>query len=476
MSEEHIDYSDDPLLLSKRAPELSAKTPIIAWQMVFITLMCLIVIASAVWYPWTLAKIFIAFCTIFYLLSTVYKLVLMRYAISHLAEIQISEEELRCLRDDELPVYSILVPMYHEAETVSDIVTAIKQLDYPQDKLDVQLVLEEDDTETQNTVNQIELPANIRVTLVPASLPRTKPKACNVALARARGKYLVIYDAEDRPETDQLRKAVAAFQRLPSEVICLQSKLNYYNQRQNLLARWFTIEYSTWFDLFLPGLSKSNGMIPLGGTSNHFITEKLKELIGWDAYNVTEDCDLGVRIYRAGYKSRMLNTTTWEEACCLLPYWLRQRTRWLKGYIQTYLVHMRQPFRFIKEAGIVNFFHFHALIAGVVFACLINPLYWVLALTWFCFRVEAMVELFPFWIFAIGALCLFVGNFVFVYTGAVGTFNRRYYDLVKYSLLSPIYWIMMSYCGWRALLQFFGKPFLWEKTRHGLAIHIDRNA
>lgn len=476
MSIKSVDYSDDPLLLSKLAPELSAKTPIITWQIVFIILMCLIVIAGAVWYPWTLAKIFIAFCTIFYLLSTVYKLVLMRYAILHLAEIQISEKELRCLRDDELPVYSILIPMYHEAETVSDIVTSIKQLDYPQDKLDVQLVLEEDDAETRNAVNQMKLPANIRVTVVPVSFPRTKPKACNVALAHARGKYLVIYDAEDRPEPDQLRKAVAAFRSLPSEVICLQSKLNYYNRHQNLLSRWFTIEYSSWFDLFLPGLSKSNGMIPLGGTSNHFITEKLKELIGWDAYNVTEDCDLGVRIYRAGYKSRMLNTTTWEEACCLLPYWLRQRTRWLKGYIQTYLVHMRHPFRFIREVGVVNFVHFHALIAGVVFACLINPLYWILALTWFFFRVEAMIDLFPFWIFAIGALCLFVGNFIFVYAGAVATFKRRYYDLVKYSLLSPIYWIMMSYCGWRALLQFFGNPFLWEKTRHGLATHVDQSA
>jgi cellulose synthase/poly-beta-1,6-N-acetylglucosamine synthase-like glycosyltransferase len=470
------EYSEDPLLLSKRAPELTAKIPIITWQMVFIIFLSLVIIAGAIWYPWCIAKTFIAFCTIFYLLSTVYKFILMRHAISHQAEIQISEEELNRLKNDDLPDYSILVPMYHEAESVADIVIAIKQLDYPEDKLDVQLVLEEDDMETLNAVNQTKLPANIRVTLVPPSLPRTKPKACNVALARARGKYLVIYDAEDRPEPDQLRKAVAAFRRLPSNIICLQSKLNYYNPRQNLLSRWFTIEYSTWFDLFLPGLSKCGGMIPLGGTSNHFVTDKLKELMGWDAYNVTEDCDLGVRIYRAGYKSRMLNTTTWEEACCVLPYWIRQRTRWLKGYIQTYLVHMRHPLRFIKDVGIINFLHFHALIAGVVFACLINPLYWILALTWFCFRVEAMVELFPFWIFAIGALCLFVGNFVFVYAGAVGTFKRRYYDLVKYSLLSPLYWIMMSYCGWRALLQFFANPFLWEKTRHGLATYVEPNS
>jgi cellulose synthase/poly-beta-1,6-N-acetylglucosamine synthase-like glycosyltransferase len=300
-------------------------------------------------------------------------------------------------------------------------------------------------------------------------MPRTKPKACNLGLAGARGKYLVIYDAEDRPEPDQLKKAVAAFSRVGPEIVCLQSKLNFYNPRQNLLSRWFTAEYSSWFDLSLPGLSAMNAVIPLGGTSNHFVASVLKDMMGWDAYNVTEDCDLGARIYRMGYATRMLDTTTWEESCCNLHYWIRQRTRWLKGYIQTYLVHMRSPVRLFHELGAVNFCHFQLLVGGVVFSFLINPLYWLMALLWFLFRLEMLVSLFPGMIFAMGAFCLFAGNFVFAYSGAVGCYRRGYYDLVKYAVIAPFYWALMSYSGWRAVIQFFSNPFKWEKTQHGIS-------
>jgi cellulose synthase/poly-beta-1,6-N-acetylglucosamine synthase-like glycosyltransferase len=314
----------------------------------------------------------------------------------------------------------------------------------------------------------VALPTGFRVTLVPPSFPRTKPKACNVGLALARGEYLVIYDAEDRPETDQLKKAVAGFRRAGKRVVCLQCRLNFYNPRHNLLTRWFTGEYSAWFDLALPGLSSLGAVIPLGGTSNHFVVSTLRELLGWDAYNVTEDCDLGVRVCRAGYGTRMLNSTTWEEACASLPFWIRQRTRWLKGYIQTYMVHMRRPVRLLRDLGWRNFAHFQLLIGGIVFSFLINPLFWALALVWFCFRSEALTGLFPVPVFAMGAACLFAGNFAFVYTAAAGCYRRGYYDLVTHALLAPLYWMLMSVSGWRACLQFLVNPFYWEKTRHGI--------
>jgi cellulose synthase/poly-beta-1,6-N-acetylglucosamine synthase-like glycosyltransferase len=218
----------------------------------------------------------------------------------------------------------------------------------------------------------------------------------------------------------------------------------------------------------LPGLCALDTVMPLGGTSNHFVASTLKELMGWDAYNVTEDCDLGVRIYRAGYRSRMLNTTTWEEACSSLPFWIRQRTRWLKGYMQTYLVHMRRPLRLLLDLGPADFVHFQLLIAGIIFSFLINPLYWFLALLWFLFRLEILASLFPWVVFAMGAVCLFVGNFAFVYVCAVGCYRRGYFDLVKHALLTPFYWVLMSYSGWRAFFQFFSNPFHWEKTKHGL--------
>lgn len=458
----------DPLALSKIRPDLSAVVPMTVLQKIVFLLCLAAFIGLGFWKPWPLAKVFVLVSTIFYVIFTIYKFALVRFSVSGGAEIFVSQEELAALKDEDLPVYSILVPMYHEPESVKQMVETLRQLDYPAAKKDIQLLLEEDDADTRAAVAAVTLPDGFRVTLAPYSFPRTKPKACNIGLEKVTGKYTVIYDAEDRPEPDQLKKAVVAFSRISDRVICLQCRLNFYNPRQNLLTRWFTAEYSAWFDLSLPGLCAVGAVIPLGGTSNHFVTSKLKELMGWDAYNVTEDCDLGVRIYRAGYKSRMLNTTTWEEACSHLGFWIKQRTRWLKGYIQTYLVHMRNPFALVRDLGVMNFGHFQLLIGGIVFSFLINPFYWVLAILWFLMRMEIFTSLFPPAVFALGAICLFAGNFGFIYVGAVGCYRRGYYDLVKFALLAPIYWVMMSYAGWRAFVKFLSNPFHWEKTKHGL--------
>jgi cellulose synthase/poly-beta-1,6-N-acetylglucosamine synthase-like glycosyltransferase len=284
----------------------------------------------------------------------------------------------------------------------------------------------------------------------------------------ARGEYLVIFDAEDRPEPDQLKKAVLGFQRVPDDVVCLQARLNFYNRRQNLLTRLFTTEYSMWFDLFLPGLSDLRVPIPLGGTSNHFRAAKLRELLGWDPYNVTEDCDLGFRIALSGYQTVMLDTTTWEEACSSLPHWIRQRSRWTKGYIQTYLVAMRHPLRMIRRLGIGGMLAFQLMVGGTPLCLLINPVYWILTLGWFILRVQSVAVVFPFPVILWGLLCLFAANFVFIYACLVATYRRRYYGLVKYALLSPMYWLMMSIGGWKGFLQLVTRPSYWEKTRHGM--------
>jgi len=463
--------SGDPLALTREHPEWSANVPIDPRQKKVLIGLSLLLLAATIWKPWTTARTFVLLSTIFYLVFTVYRLLLIRFSVRRDAEINVSEAEAASIPDEDLPVFSILVPMYHESDSIRKLVESLQALDYPDDKKDIQLLLEEDDKETLAAVSKLRLPYGFRVSVVPDSFPKTKPKACNIGLQHAHGTYLVIYDAEDRPARDQLRKAAFAFSRLPPHVICLQCRLNFYNPRQNLLTRWFTSEYSAWFDLSLPGLSSMDAVIPLGGTSNHFVTARLREMVGWDAYNVTEDCDLGIRIYRCGYRSLMLNTTTWEEACGSLWYWIRQRTRWLKGYIQTYFVHMRRPIVLARELGFRNFLHFQVLIGGIVIAFLLNPLYWFLALLWFAVRLEILTNLFPGLVFAAGALCLFGGNFVFAYTAAIGCYKRGYYDLVKLAFLTPFYWVLMSYSGWRAFFQFFADPFTWEKTRHGLSDH-----
>ena len=457
----------DPLQLSVERPEWSARRTLWPAQGVVLLTTAVGIAACAVLFPWSTARVVVLVSIVFYLVSTVYKLWLVQSSIRSNAEMRVGAEELASLADDRLPAYSILVPLYHESESIGQLVDALSRLEYPAGKLDVQLLLEEDDAETRAAVAGATLPAGWRVPPVPVSRPRTKPKACNIGLGEARGELLVIYDAEDRPEPDQLKKAVVAFRRCPPDIVCLQSKLNFYNPRQNLLTRWFTAEYSAWFDLALPGLCAERSIIPLGGTSNHFRTASLRAMLGWDAFNVTEDCDLGVRIYRCGWGTRMLDTTTWEEACSHLGFWIRQRTRWLKGYLQTYLVHLRQPVRLLRDLGAVNTVRFHLLIGGIILCFLMNPVYWALTVCWFVFRSRFLEPLFPGSVFVLAALCLFVGNFAFIYMGMLGTFRRGAFDLVKYLLISPLYWVLMSVAGWRAVYQLLVAPVYWEKTRHG---------
>jgi len=329
----------------------SAVRTLTGWQAVKLAFLFAAVVALFLRdYKVCLAVVNFTFCG-FYILVIIYKLLTVFLSLLVVREHRVSEDELLQLSYEDLPVYTILVPLYREKEVADKVVTAALGFDYPQDKLDVKLLLEEDDPETIAAVDALELPACVQKLVVPHSQPKTKPKACNHGLEQARGDYLVIYDAEDRPDQDQLKKAIVAFRRIDaraaeagkekSNVVCLQAKLNYYNPRQNWLTKWFALEYSTWFDLFLPGLHAMGVPIPLGGTSNHFRTEELRAIGGWDPYNVTEDCDLGMRIHATGYRAQVLDSTTWEEANCRLWNWIRQRSRWVKGYVQTHFVHTR---------------------------------------------------------------------------------------------------------------------------------------
>ncbi len=458
----------DPLELKRRRPDWSASLPLTRVQQAVLFVGSLLVLGCAIRWPTRTGLVFVALATVFYLVVTIYKLWIIASSVRHGAAFSFTPEEIAADGERDWPIVTILVPMYREPEVFPQMVRALAALDYPADRKDVQFLLEEDDQATLEAARATTLPQGFRLTIPPPSFPRTKPKACNFGLALALGEYLVIYDAEDRPEPDQLKKAVMAFERSGPEVACVQSCLNFYNADHNWLTKFFAGDYSAWFDLQLPGLAARKAVIPLGGTSNHFRTSVLRDLYGWDAYNVTEDCDLGVRLCRVGYHTVMLDTTTWEEACSSLPFWIRQRTRWIKGYIQTYFVHMRNPWRLWRELGTVNFLHFQLLIGGVCLSFLINPIFWAMAMIWFLFRPIGLDNLFPGPIFAMGMLCLFVGNFLFVYIHLLGCYRRGYDRLMAFNLLTPFYWMLMSISGWRAFLQFFSNPFLWEKTQHAL--------
>lgn len=432
----------------------------------FLSMLIAIIVLGVLWPKETMIGL-VGAASLYYLFVSLYKFRLTFRALGHQFETDVTDEEVRDLDERTLPVYTILVPLFREASIVHRLVTGVNGLDYPKTKLDVKLLCEEEDTETIDAIRALGLPPHFRLVVVPDSQPKTKPKACNYGLTQAEGKFTVIYDAEDRPDPDQLKKAVIAFSKAEPRVTCIQAKLNYFNQDQNLLTKWFSSEYSMHYDLILPGLDGDDVPIPLGGTSNHFITARLRELGAWDPYNVTEDADLGIRLARAGYRTTMMDSTTLEEANSDVKNWINQRSRWIKGYMQTWLVHMRNPFLTLKDMGLKNFISFN-LIVGGTFIFLLNPIFWGLT-TLFALTQWGFIEsLFPGFVFYAASAMLFIGNFVFVYLNVAGSMQRGYFELTKSALLTPLYWGLMSWAAWKGFIQLFTNPFYWEKTEHGL--------
>lgn len=338
----------------------------------------------------------------------------------------------------------------------------------------MKLILEESDEETIETAKSLGLEGIFQIFRVPPSQPQTKPKACNYALGFARGDLLTIYDAEDQPEPDQLRKVVAAFRKASPEVACIQARLNYFNADENFLTRMFTLEYSQWFDFMLPGLHALGIPIPLGGTSNHFKTEVLRAEGGWDPHNVTEDADLGVRLEQRRYRIGIVNSTTYEEANSRLKNWVRQRSRWIKGYMQTYLVHMRNPVHLWRSVGPVGFLGFQFFVGTPPLTLLINPVLWIVFATWLIADPAWIDAIFPPVVLGIALFNLLIANLAYMYFGVVAAFKRRLYQLALFGLLQPIYWLIHSWAAYVALYQLIRKPHFWEKTEHGISAHAKK--
>lgn len=426
--------------------------------------------------PFGTAIVCTALLSTVYFFDFVFNFYLVAKSLSVPSEIISSPEELDALDNANLPIYSILCPLYREAHILPGFLSAIEKIDWPKDRLDVMLLLEENDQETIDVARSMALPRYVRVVVVPHSMPKTKPKACNYGLGFAKGEYLVIYDAEDIPDPFQLKKAYLGFQKVPRDVRCLQAKLNYFNPHQNLLTRFFTAEYSLWFDLVLTGLQTLNTSIPLGGTSNHFRTEDLRELEGWDPFNVTEDCDLGVRLFKKGYTTAIIDSVTLEEANSNVRNWIRQRSRWIKGYMQTYLVHMRHPIKFVREFG-VHAFIFQLNVGGKIAFMLINPLLWVATISYFTMYAlvgPTIESLYPSAIFYMAAVSAIFGNFLCIYYYMIGCAKRGHWPVVKYVFFIPIYWFLASIAACMATYQLFVRPHFWEKTHHGLHIALPK--
>ena len=455
--------------LARRFPGSSAKQVITAGQKRFLALGLAIFCAALIFNPILAFHVITACATLFFGMVVALRVVA---CINLLADVpmRFMRRPAASTPDHNLPIYTLLIPLFREANVLEGLVRALKALDYPASKLDIKLICESIDAETIQRARDLNLPRQFELVIVPNSLPRTKPKALNYAFQMARGEYVVVYDAEDRPHPRQLRDALDAFAAGPPNLACLQARLIIYNGAENWLTKQFAIEYGTLFCGLLPTFQALGLPIPLGGTSNHFRSAALKWLGGWDAFNVTEDADLGMRLYQHGYICRMLNSETGEEAPCSLKPWILQRTRWLKGWMQTWLVHMRKPLRQWHRLGTGRFLGLQIIVAGMIFSALAHPFFWILLALEFSnttpFQFPKTVMGVHVWLIA-----MFNVAIGFLASMALSLIALRQTGLrfIAQIPFLPVYWLMISFAAYRALFQLVIDPFHWEKTEHGVS-------
>lgn len=373
----------------------------------------------------------------------------------------------RSLSGKDLPTVSVLVPLFNERDIATALITRLMRLDYPATRLDICLVVERDDKLTRATVAATDLPPHMRVIEVPPGTLQTKPRALNYALAFARGSIIGVYDAEDAPDPDQINMVASRFATRDGRVACLQGRLDYYNSHTNWLARCFTIEYATWFRVVLPGLQKLGLAVPLGGTTLFFRRDVLESLGGWDAHNVTEDADLGIRLARHGYRTEMLETVTEEEANARAWPWVKQRSRWLKGYALTWAVHMRSPLRLWRNLGPRAFFGVQLLFLGTLSQFVLMPALWSL------------------WLIALGlphplsgvvtgpvalglALLFLTSEVIGAGIAALAVRDAGKPELMKWAPSLHVYFPLAALAAYKGLLELASRPFYWDKTAHGI--------
>ncbi|MFD6316738.1 glycosyltransferase [Methylorubrum populi] len=381
---------------------------------------------------------------------------------------EVSPTQSVLLTDEALPTYTILVALYREAKVVPRLLGALRRLDYPAAKLDIKFLLEADDRETAAAFQAAPLPARFEIVTVPEGMPRTKPRALNAALPLARGEHLVVYDAEDVIAPEQLRLAATMFARAPASTACLQGRLVIDNHGDGWLPRLFAIEYAALFDVIGPALSAWRMPTPLGGTSTHFRTRVLRELHGWDAWNVTEDADLGLRMARAGYHVGDLPSSTFEEALADPRKWLRQRTRWMKGFLQTSFTHGRRPLDLYRRLGAAESLCVLALLPGTVVSALFYPFMLLGGLAELVYAVEDEDSLTV--VKRAASTTVFLGGLAAMWLpGLVGCLRRGWFDLLPLVLLLPAYFLLGSLAAWLAVFELARHPHRWNKTEHGLA-------
>jgi cellulose synthase/poly-beta-1,6-N-acetylglucosamine synthase-like glycosyltransferase len=368
-----------------------------------------------------------------------------------------------------LPRYTVMVALYREADMAGQLIASLRRLDWPVSLLDIKLVCEVDDHATIAALKAEHPGPQFEIIEVPAHGPRTKPKALTYALSAARGELLAVYDAEDRPHPQQMREAHARFSASPPMLACLQAPLIISNAEASWLSALFSLEYSALFRGLLPMLGRTGLPLPLGGTSNHFRTDALRKAGGWDPFNVTEDADLGLRLYRLGYRADVLHRQTLEEAPVEPTVWLAQRCRWYKGWCQTWLVLMRDPVRLAGEMGFGPFLIFQLMVGGMLVSSLLHPLIIVFLGLGAISMLQAPAAAIPpltLALFVIDFVNILGSYLIFLGLGIGSMIDHEKRLIGRRWAMVPFYWMLTSYAAWRAVLELRTKPFFWSKTPH----------
>lgn len=438
--------------------EYSAKTVLTGQQGILIGMMatCLLVSALERQLGW---KVLHVVFSLFFLSCVLLRLVACKSGSDD------DPPPLLAISPAELPVYTVMIALYQEADVVPQLVRAMLALNWPRSKLQILFLCEADDAATLTALRCQVLPQSCDIIPIAKYGPRTKPKALNYGLLLSKGAFVVVYDAEDRPDPDQLLEAFQRFQSADEKLGCLQAPLKIANAHESLVARMFAFEYAAHFQSFLPWLAHRGLVLPLGGSSNHFRYDCLIAIGGWDPHNVTEDAELGTRLARLGYRTEMIARATFEDAPTETGVWFRQRTRWFKGWIQTWLVQMRKPFTVLVQLGLRSFIVYQLLAAGMIVSSLLYPLTLLFMLS-VTFSWLSGSDVFAqhrdiLWIDLINIV---MGYLSFHRLGrralAGTTMPGRILPWI------PLYWLLMSLAAWRALGQLNTRPFLWEKTPH----------
>ena len=450
-------------------PGMSARRRTSAGQRIGLIVLGIAIVIGLVLAAAGTAVVLVTVATLTYLLTLAFRVAAFGTSLRREVAIHIPDADALAALDRDLPTYTVLVPAFAEPTVMANLVQSLERIDYPRHLLDIKLLLEEGDRETLAAVRAVETELAIEVLIVPVGQPQTKPRALNYGLLWSDGELVTVYDAEDRPEPLQLRRAAVAFAGLDRTVACLQARLEFYDADRNLLTKWFTIEYLTWFRCFLPGLVGMGAPPPLGGTSNHFRREALVASGAWDPFNVTEDVDLGLRLSRIGYRIEALDSVTLEEANSDVVNWVKQRSRWQKGYLQTALVHLRSPGHARRQLGWRGLIHILLFVGGTPVLAVTNLAFWALTCFWLVTKAEVIHSIFPAPVYYLSVGSWIIGNLTIFYLGVVTLLVSDRPKLLRAACLAPLYWVLMSIAGLRALIQLVVDPSHWEKTTHGLS-------